>query len=160
MSRSFFKILKIFLDTELFVSKNQMNNKIIGLSSAGFGSAIFLGHGLYAFKTAKIKIIKIHKTYTFNRNGFTEFMIMDDNGNHYNVNNSFWYWKWDSIEDWNKLESNNDIIIKYYGWRVPLLGLFPNVIMSSVAPVSNLMSNPEYRVLEYNRNLEKQKISN
>ena len=26
-------------------------------------------------------------------------MVIDSYGNHYNVNNSFWYWKWISIED-------------------------------------------------------------
>lgn len=129
MSRSFLRFFKPFLNTELLVSKNQVTNDIIGLSTIGVGSAILLGHGIYAFRTAESKVIRIYKKYTFNRNGFTEFMIIDDNGNHYNVNNSFWYWKWDSIEDWHKLDPNNEInVIKYYGWRVPLFGLFPNII--------------------------------
>jgi hypothetical protein len=62
------------------------------------------------------------------RNGFTEFMVVDEKGRHLNVNNSLWYWKWDSIEEWYKIEPNKNFFIKYYGWRVPLFGLFPNIV--------------------------------
>jgi hypothetical protein len=90
----------------------------------------FFGNGIYAYVTVENKLIKVNKKYQFDRNGFTEFMIIDDNGVHYNVNNSVWHWKWVSIEDWHKLETSKVLAIKYYGWRVPLLGLFPNIIMS------------------------------
>ena len=56
-------------------------------------------------------------------------MIIDQNGKHYNVNNSFWFWKWNSNEDWHKIQ-NTEINIKYYGWRIPLFGVFPNIVMS------------------------------
>ena len=55
-------------------------------------------------------------------------MVIDSYGNHYNVNNSFWYWKWDSIEDWSSIEANKNLNMKYYGWRVPILGFFPNIV--------------------------------
>ena len=55
-------------------------------------------------------------------------MIIDTKGTHYNVNNSFWFWKWDSIEDWNKLKVGNTIYAKYYGIRMPFLGCFPNIV--------------------------------
>ena len=42
-------------------------------------------------------------------------MVIDSYGNHYNVNNSFWYWKWDSIEDWSSIEANKNLNMKYYG---------------------------------------------
>jgi hypothetical protein len=61
------------------------------------------------------------------RNGFTEFMVIDEYGNHYNVNNSFWYWKWNSIEDWYNIKESDELDFKYYGWRVPVLGMFPNI---------------------------------
>ena len=55
-------------------------------------------------------------------------MIVDNYGKHYNVNNSFWYWKWDSIEDWHKIQLNTKMTVKYYGYRIAHLGLFPNVV--------------------------------
>ena len=121
-----------------------------------FGTALLLGHCAYALKTCENKIVKIDRKYKFDRNGFTEFMIIDDNGKHYNVNNSLWYWKWDSIEDWHKLEPNKDIAIKYYGWRVPLFGLFPNIIMCDQGKVLDSMTSAECRVIESKRNEEKQ----
>jgi hypothetical protein len=98
-----------------------------------------LFNGIYAYSTKKEKNITIVKKYKFVRNGFTEFMIIDSYGNHYNVNNSFWFLKFNSLEDWHKIdplnESNNkngNIKIAYYGYRIPFLGLFPNIIDTGV----------------------------
>jgi hypothetical protein len=55
-------------------------------------------------------------------------MIVDTKGRHYNVNNSFWFWKWDSIEDWTNLKQDETLRVKYYGYRIPELGIFPNII--------------------------------
>ena len=55
-------------------------------------------------------------------------MIIDSNGKHYNINNSLWYWKWNSIEDWHLIEEEQKIYTLTYGWRVPILGLFPNIV--------------------------------
>jgi hypothetical protein len=41
-------------------------------------------------------------------------MIVDVYGNHYNVNNSVWYWKWNSIEDWTKISENDKVNIEYH----------------------------------------------
>jgi hypothetical protein len=96
-------------------------------------TGLFL-HCYYTIITTKYTRIKVDKKYTFVRNGFTEFMIIDQNGKHYNVNNSFWYWKWNSIEDWHKIQtqSNVELNITRYGWRVPLFGVFPNIIISDI----------------------------
>jgi hypothetical protein len=137
MSRSFARFARFF---NLFTSNNysQTTSSIdpiyYSTLSTLLVSGIFVGHCAYAIGTAETKIIKIKQKYTFDRNGFTEFMIIDENNKHYNVNNSFWYWKWDSIEDWHKIETsaeqNEKLCIKYYGWRVPFFGMFPNIIMS------------------------------
>jgi hypothetical protein len=95
------------------------------LSGIGLG-----GHALYSYSTLKRDTIKINKIYTFTQNANTQFMIIDENNKHYNVNNSFWYWKWNSIEDWSTLRENDSINIKYYGYRIPFLGFFPNIVCS------------------------------
>ena len=95
-----------------------------------FGGIGLSLHSSYAIFTSRNTIIKVDKKYKFVRNGFTEFIIIDENGQHYNVHNSFWFLKWDSIEDWHKIETNNKYIIKCYGWRIPLFGIFPNIVMS------------------------------
>jgi hypothetical protein len=70
------------------------------------GTSIILtyGHGAFALGTNKIEEISITKKYKYVSNGFTNFMIVDDKGRHFNINNSFWYWKWDAIEDWTNIQ--------------------------------------------------------
>ena len=91
------------------------------------GSAIAVTHLGFALVTLNGDRIIVDSKYKFDRNGFTEFMIVDKNGKHYNVNNSVWFFKWDSIEDWHSIEEGKQIDISYYGWRFPFLGMFPNV---------------------------------
>ena len=88
-------------------------------------------HICYAIGTKEEKEIIVVKKYKFDRQGFTEFMVVDINGKHYNINNSLWYWKWNSIEDWSLIKENSTINAKFYGWRVPLFGIFPNIVNST-----------------------------
>lgn len=93
-----------------------------------FLGIITFGNLCYAIGTKEEKEIFVSKKYKFDRNGFTEFMVVDINGKHYNINNSLWYWKWNSIEDWYSVKENSTINVKFYGWRVPIFGIFPNII--------------------------------
>ena len=134
----------------------------ISLSVAGL---LVAGHACYTYKTTKHATIIIDKKYTFDKNGLTNFMVIDTNGKHYNVNNSFWYWKWDSIEDWHKLQTNkHNIKIKYYGLRVPTLGLFPNIILSRQNESDKQNESKTYYGLDElscrNINLSEQNIEN
>jgi hypothetical protein len=88
------------------------------------------GHALYAYGTNTTDNILIANKYTMVLHGSTQFMVIDDAGRHFNVNNSIWYWKWDSIEDWAKIQKGNRLSVTYYGIRSPLLGLFPNIVKS------------------------------
>jgi len=106
------------------------NSNVVNLLGT---SIIFTyAHGTFSLGTNKTEEICITKKYKYVVNGFTNFMIVDNKGRHFNVNNSFWYWKWDSIEDWTNIqlsnEKNNKIFVSYYGYRIPFLGMFPNII--------------------------------
>ena len=94
-------------------------------------SILLGGHICYAIGTKEEKEIIVVKKYKFDRQGFTEFMVVDINGKHYNINNSLWYWKWNSIEDWSSIKENSTINAKFYGWRVPVFGIFPNIVNSN-----------------------------
>jgi hypothetical protein len=91
-------------------------------------SILCSGHLVYATTTKKNEEITVSNKYTMVRNGFTDFMVIDNHGRHFNVNNSIWFNKWDSIEDWNKINEKKSYNVKYYGWRMPLLGIFPNIV--------------------------------
>ena len=84
----------------------------------------------YAILTREEKEIIVKKKYKFDRSGFTEFMIIDSNDKHYNLNNSLWYWKWDSIEDWYSIKEEEKLNTLTYGLRLPILGMFPNIVSS------------------------------
>lgn len=66
------------------------------------------------------------------RHSFTNFMIIDSYNNHYNVNNSVWFWKWDSVEDYAKIKVGDTITSYCYGWRIPFLSVFPNIVGSKL----------------------------
>ncbi len=93
---------------------------------------------IYCLMTVEEKTITVKEKYTYSRYGFTEFMVIDEYNNHYNMNNSAWFFKWDSMEDWINIQTNKPIAIKYYGIRSPFLGLFPNIVNSTDVIVQNI----------------------
>ena len=109
-------ILRLFLSS---IYKQILTPKVIFAGTAC--------HLTYTLCTKQEKDIIVAKKYHFDTHGFTNFMIVDTTGNHYNVNNSVWFFKWDSIEDWSKIEPNNNLTVKYYGIRIPVLATFPNI---------------------------------
>lgn len=92
---------------------------------------------LYAIFTREEKEITVKKKYKFDKSGFTDFMIIDSNGKHYNLNNSLWYWKWNSIEDWHSIREEEKLNTLTYGWRVPILGIFPNIVSSQYTKIDD-----------------------
>ena len=109
-------------------------------------------HCGYAISTNQKDKIIIVKKYKMVKNGFTEFMVIDNKGRHFNVNNSLWYCKWNSIEDWYNIKEGDNIRIKYYGWRVPLIGLFPNIYMSSDAKFLDTIPTSQFIKFESTHN--------
>lgn len=131
MSKTFTRIFFNSLKTILLNDKRYelSDNKNIAISVTIL-TLFSINHLIYVHGTKNSKMCKIVKKYKMVRNGYTEFMIIDEFGNHYNVNNSLWFWKWDAVEDWNKIEIGDYINFKYYGWRIPIFGIFPNVYQS------------------------------
>ena len=107
----------------------------------------------YAILTREEKEIIVKKKYKFDRSGFTEFLIIDSNDKHYNLNNSLWYWKWDSIEDWHSIKEEQKLNTLTYGLRVPILGIFPNIV-SSQYNKNNKNDNSKIIKMIYNTSLE------
>ena len=99
------------------------------------------GHGCFTFATTEQEDLFITKKYKFVKNGFTNFMVVDSKGRHFNVNNSFWYWKWDSIEDWTNIKPLEKRRVCYYGYRIPFLGMFPNIIYTNEVGHDNDTNN-------------------
>ena len=88
-------------------------------------------HGAYVFCTKKQEKIYVQDTYQMVQHGSTSFMVVDGEGRHFNVGNSLWFWRWDAVEDWHRIQRGYPLTIKRYGWRVPAFGWFPNIVGTS-----------------------------
>ena len=117
MSRTFFNII--------FKNLLKSNNQAVLLTTS---VTMITSNFFYAILTREEKEITVKKKYKFDRSGFTDFMIIDSNNKHYNLNNSLWYWKWDSIEDWHSIKEEQKLHTLTYGLRISILGLFPNIV--------------------------------
>lgn len=128
MSSNFYKLISNSLK---FCFLENMKYKNLDNDKRLFKSFLFICgsfiHLSYSLGTSDYKYSKIIKKYKMVRNGFTDFMIITDDEKHYNVNNSLWYWKWNSIEDFHKMQEGDTIYFNYYGWRIDFLGIFPNI---------------------------------
>jgi hypothetical protein len=103
----------------------------------------------YTYGTTTKKQIVVESKYKFDRRGFTDFMVVDKEGNHYSVNNSLWFMKWDAIEDWHSIEKNKPLDVKYFGLRVPFLGAFPNIVrINKVSNSYSVVANGEWKSVE------------
>ena len=90
--------------------------------------AIIYSEGSYVLGSSKKEDIIIAKKYTYVKNGSTNFMVIDTNGRHFNVDNCLYYWNWNTIEDWGNLKLLEQRQINYYSYRVPFLGMYPTIV--------------------------------
>lgn len=132
------------------------NEPVRNLFKFSFHMGIFtigtIGHLTYTLATTEKDKAIIKKKYKMVRNGFTDFMVIDDRGRHFNINNSFWYCKWNSIEDWHNINEGDELHFKYYGWRIPVLGLFPNIYMIGrnnllKSTKKYIINRPDYEII-------------
>lgn len=131
MSNNFLRILGSFIKTLTLPSTNHtLINYSANIGTFLIGSSV---HAVYALSTDQKEDIQVVNKYKMVNYGFTQFMVVDQKGRHFNVNNSLWYWKWNSIEDWEQIKKDTSLSVKYYGWRLPFFGLFPNIVMSHSA---------------------------
>ena len=91
------------------------------------GGAVAL-HALYAYTTVDEKVITVKEKYQTYSNDHMKYHIVDTNNKHYCIGYSLWYFQYDVPEKWTSIEHNKTYNIKHYGYRVPFLGLFPNII--------------------------------
>ena len=97
-----------------------------GLFAAFYTSAaIFYAEGGYLLGTTQKADINVAKKYTYVKHGSTKYMLVDDKGRHFNVDNCFFYWNWTTIDDWANLKLLEQRRIYYYSYRVPFLGMYP-----------------------------------
>jgi len=102
--------------------------------------ALPIVHYGYVETTTQTATITIVSKYVYTYGGYTRFMVVDSAGKHYTMENSIWFWRWNSIEDWESIPTGKPTRLQYYGWRIAPLGIFPNIVYcrgSSDPPIAN-----------------------
>jgi hypothetical protein len=144
----FCKILYSKNNFSSYISRETFQNKIKA-------SGLIIGTNLiYVFTSVKTNEIKVIKKYEIIKNGYIQFMIIDENNKHYNFNNSLWFWRWDAIEKWYNINENDKININYYGYRIPFLGIFPKIFNHSNNLICENTSISNYNNNDYKKILE------
>jgi hypothetical protein len=77
-------------------------------------------------------ITVIKKTYLY-LGRYGRNVIEDENGNIYVISNSLYYGFFTAIELYTNIKVNTKYTIKGFGYRIPFLGIYPNVISTSIA---------------------------
>jgi hypothetical protein len=82
----------------------------------------------YAINTRVCKTINVESKYEFVKNGSTKFMVIDDTGEHFEMKNSYLFWKWTAAQDFQHLKMGKTRF-EMYGSRIPLLGVYPTIFL-------------------------------
>ncbi len=108
---SYTNLISKYLTSALTAGHDKLTTSEINrlMLSAKLGVAMSAAHFCYAIGTQDDKTIVVTHKYQFVNGGTSHFMAMvvDERGTHYVVNNSLWFWKWDSLEDWHALRMRN-----------------------------------------------------
>lgn len=90
--------------------------------------ALFLVGSYCTEKTYVAKVCEKHIDI-FN-NGSKLYVAVEFNGDFkdFIVNNSLLKWRWNSSEDYEKIELNKTYSFTVTGWRLPLFNLYENII--------------------------------
>jgi len=104
----------------------------------GLIGGLFVTNAVYTFGTFNEKIITVDSKFiSTNSSGgskdipssvFSEYNVSDKTNAVYRVQRSWLYMHFSNVELWNSLKEQESYKIGYFGWRIPFLGVFPNIV--------------------------------
>ena len=105
-----------------FINKNKFNIIIllILLSSVIFNILLY-------YTTHFEKTITIKDKYTRYRRHGSNYNVVDENNNIYQVGNVWFKFDFNRAEDYNKLEKGKKYKIEGYGIRLPMIDMYKNI---------------------------------
>lgn len=83
----------------------------------------FIFNIILYFVSVFSKEITVNKVYDIRRT----LMFEDSNNNSYIVSNVWYLGRFNSMEEWNKLEVGKKYRIKGFGYRIGFLGMYPRI---------------------------------
>ena len=93
---------------------------------------LFIINVIYVYSTKKNKIITIKNSTYFGQSKYGFNLIIDKDNNVYQVKNSIYYLFFNYAELYQQLEINKTYNITYYGYRIPFINAYPNIINASI----------------------------
>lgn len=85
----------------------------------------------YSYFTSFEKIITVKEKDSMRSGKYGKNIISDTDGNVYTVENSIYYEFFTAMELFTKIELNQPYKVKGFGYRIPFLGIYPNIIRAS-----------------------------
>lgn len=95
--------------------------------------AYFAQSGIYAYATARKEVVTLRSFDTKLSTGgapcLQKYLVFTDKGEFENTDSS-WRNKWNSSHVQNELKNlqGKQVVLHYYGWRVPFYSWYPNII--------------------------------
>jgi len=77
------------------------------------------------------KTITIDEKFAYGQRNGNSQSVSDKDNNVYEIRNSMLLFHFTSAEVFNSLDINSTYKVKGYGFRVPVLGMFPNIYHAS-----------------------------
>ncbi len=104
------------------------NPKVFEPVVAGIVGVGCLMHATYAYTTQATEEITVESKYQiFNPVG-TAFGVHTTDGRQFMIPSSVWYWQFDVPEQWNNMQPGKKYKVSTYGYRIPYLAMFPNIV--------------------------------
>jgi hypothetical protein len=86
---------------------------------------------VYSYFTSFEKVITVKEKDSMRSGKYGKNIISDTDGNVYTIENSMFYEFFTAIELFTKIELNQSYKVKGFGYRIPILGIYPNIISAS-----------------------------
>ena len=111
-----------------------MKNIILGLSFIGVAVLVIgllLISPIIAYSTDELVVFNVkdkERVVTGSGDSMTsKYLVYTDKGVYENTD-TIWYWKWNSSDVYNDLEVGKTYQVKVYGFRIPFLSWYKNVV--------------------------------
>jgi len=85
--------------------------------------------GIYTYTTTGERTITIDKSEMVISSGGKggKYLVFTENNGVFENTDSFFRFKFDSSDMYNTLKQGQTYKVKYYGWRIPFLSMYPNI---------------------------------
>lgn len=86
---------------------------------------------VYSYFTSFEKTITVKEKDSVRTGKYGKNIIADTDGNVYSIANSVFYDFFTAMELFTKIELNQTYKVKGFGYRIPIFGIYPNIISAS-----------------------------